>query len=82
MIILDSSFVIAYHNERDVHHLAAAQVMDPLLDGAWGESLLPEHVFLEVVTVLAARIGLAAAVDADFERVEGILVVPGTGTSY
>lgn len=64
MIVLDSTFVIAYHNERDLHHAAATQVMGPLLDGARGESLLPEYVFLEVVTLLAARLGLDAAVDA------------------
>lgn len=140
MIILDSSFLVAYHNRRDTHHAAAAQVMDRLLDGAWGESLLPEYVFLEVVTVLAARLGLDAAVgvgetllnarelefvpcselfletfdlfrrqssgalsfadaailaiarsrqathvatfDADFEDMEGVVVVPGSGTAY
>lgn len=63
MIVLDSSFLIAYHNERDVHHAAATEVMGPLLNGTWGELLLPEYVFLEVVTVLAARIGLDAAAD-------------------
>lgn len=36
--------------------------MGHLLDGAWGESLLPEYVFLEIVTVLAARLGTHSAV--------------------
>lgn len=61
--MLDSSFLVAFHNARDVHHRAAATAMEPLLEGAWGEILLPEHVFLEVVTVLAARRSLAAAVE-------------------
>ena len=61
MIILDSSFIIAYHNNRDVHHVAASTTMDEILSGKWGRSLLPEYVFLEVVTVLLARRGLATA---------------------
>lgn len=61
MIVIDSSFLIAYHNERDVHHWAAAEAMERLVGGAWGRGLLLEYVFLEVVTVLLARRGLAVA---------------------
>jgi hypothetical protein len=63
VIVLDSSFLIAFHNSRDVHHAQAALAMDRLLDGEWGRGLLPEYVFLEVVTVLAARVGLRVAVE-------------------
>lgn len=62
MVVLDSSFVIAFHNNRDAHHTAAGTVMEQLLAGEWGDALLPEYVFLEVVTVLAARRDLAVAV--------------------
>ncbi len=61
MVILDSSFLIAYHNARDVHHEKAAAVMKELLAGSWGRALLLEYVFLEVVTVLLARRGLETA---------------------
>lgn len=61
MIVLDSSFLIAHHNARDVHHAAAARAMTSLLQGQWGQALLLEYVFLEVVTVLLARRGLAVA---------------------
>ena len=61
MIVLDSSFLVAYHNARDVHHAAAARAMTSLLQGQWGQALLLEYVFLEVVTVLLARRGLAVA---------------------
>lgn len=60
MIVIDSSFLIAYHNLSDVHHSAAAKTMDKFLLGSWGQGLLLEYVFLEVVTVLMARRGLAA----------------------
>jgi predicted nucleic acid-binding protein len=62
MIILDSSFLVAYHNSRDAHHGAASEVLADLLNGKWGPLLLPEYVFLEVVTVLARRMDLETAV--------------------
>lgn len=61
MVVLDSSFVIAYHNARDVHHAGAVRAMDELTGGKWGRGLLLEYVFLEVVTVLLARRGLSVA---------------------
>jgi predicted nucleic acid-binding protein len=62
VIVVDSSFLVAYHNTRDAHHGAAGEVMERLLAGEWGEALLPEYVFLEVTTVLAARQSLESVV--------------------
>ncbi len=62
MVVLDSSFLIAFHNERDAHHEKARQGMTTFLEGHWGEGLLPEYVFLEVTTVLAMRRNLETAV--------------------
>ena len=62
MIVLDSSFLVAYHNEQDVHHSAATRVMGRVRNDEWGAALLPEYVFLEVTTVIAARLGLKEAV--------------------
>lgn len=64
MVVLDSSFLVAYHNTRDVHHGAAARAMVHLLAGKWGRALLLEYVFLEVITVLLVRRGLAVASEA------------------
>ena len=61
MVVLDSSFLIAYHNHRDVHHAEAARAMERVAAGEWGPALLLEYVFLEVVTVLLARRGLDVA---------------------
>lgn len=55
MIVLDSSFLIAFHNERDSQHQAACGLMAQFLTGKWGIGLLLEYVFLEVVTVLLVR---------------------------
>lgn len=62
MVVLDSSFLIAFHNERDAHHEAARKGMEAFLAGHWGDGLLPEYVFLEVTTVLAMRRDLETAV--------------------
>jgi len=61
MIVLDASFVVAYFNEDDTHHTAAAAAWPDVVDGKWGPALLPEYIFLEVVTVLASRKGLEKA---------------------
>ncbi len=61
MIVLDASFVVAYFNDGDIHHAAAAAAWPELVDGRWGPVLLPEYIFLEVVTVLASRRGLEKA---------------------
>ena len=61
MLVLESSFLVAYHNRRDVHHADAARAMERLVAGDWGEALLLEYVFLEVVTVLLVRRGLDIA---------------------
>jgi predicted nucleic acid-binding protein len=78
MIVLDSSFLVAYHNTRDAHHAAAARTMRRFLEGEWGRGLLLEYVFLEVVTVLHARRGrtLAAAVAALLLQASEIDFVP------
>ena len=55
MIVLDSSFLIGFHNERDMHHAAARRSMETFLRGEWGRGLLLEYVFVEVVTVLLLR---------------------------
>jgi len=61
VLILDSSFLIAFHNKNDVHHAAASRVMEDLLERENEQALLLEYVFLEVVTVLLARRDLAVA---------------------
>lgn len=61
MIVLDSSFLVGFYNERDAHHPAARGLMEKFLAGRWGQGLLLEYVFLELMTVLSARRDLAVA---------------------
>ena len=64
MIVLDSSFLIAFYNESDAHHQTASGLMQRFLAAEWGKGLLLEYVFLEVVTVLMLRLDLSAATHA------------------
>jgi predicted nucleic acid-binding protein len=61
VIVLDSSFIVAFHNERDAHHDPARGWMERFLQGEWGRGLLLEYVFLEVMTVLLVRRGIGVA---------------------
>lgn len=69
MIVLDSSFLIGFYNERDAHHAEARALMDRLLAGVWGRGLLLEYVFVEIVTVLLVRRDLSVAT-----RIGGLLL--------
>jgi predicted nucleic acid-binding protein len=61
VIVLDTSFLVAFHNSRDVHHAEARPLMNGLVAGKWGPALLLEYVFLEVTTVLLVRRNLNVA---------------------
>jgi predicted nucleic acid-binding protein len=40
VVVVDSSFLVAYHNRGDVHHVPAARGMARMLAGDWGAGLL------------------------------------------
>ena len=61
MIVLDSSVLVAYYNPADSQHSSAVTLMDDFGAGKWGRGVLLEYVYLEVVTVLLSRCGLAIA---------------------
>jgi len=73
VIVLDSSFLVGFYNERDAHDPTAHALMDQFLEQRWGRGLLLEYVFLEVLMVrrdlaVAARVGqmLLDAQELDF----------------
>lgn len=63
MIVLDTSFLVAYKNDRDDHHGRAMDVVEDLVGGRWGRVLLPEYVLAETATVLGGLVDLDAAVE-------------------
>jgi predicted nucleic acid-binding protein len=61
LIVVDSSFLIGFYNDRDAHHSVALDLMERFLAGTWGPGLLLEYVFLEIVTVLLMRRDISVA---------------------
>jgi predicted nucleic acid-binding protein len=81
VIVVDSSFLIGYHNERDAHHAAARGLMERFLAEEWGNGLLLEYVVLEVATVLLVRRNraVAAAVSRLLLEAQELEFVPCSG---
>lgn len=64
MIAIDSSFLVAVYNLRDVHHALAARTALRLQAGEWGPGLVLDYVFTETMNVLHRKAGLAVAAAA------------------
>lgn len=63
MIALDSSFLIANYNTKDVFHSPAVRAMDQLRSGTWGRAILLEYVFTETIGILKRKASTAKAVE-------------------
>jgi len=55
MILLDSSFIIAYFNEADVNHAKALRMAKDIDDGKYGPTVITDYIFDEVITVMLYR---------------------------
>jgi predicted nucleic acid-binding protein len=64
VIVLDSSVLIAFFNDRDVHNASAKQALRELDSGKWGKGLILEYVFVETVNVVKRRVSIPVALDA------------------
>ncbi|MBI2085470.1 MAG: type II toxin-antitoxin system VapC family toxin [Candidatus Aenigmarchaeota archaeon] len=56
MIILDSSFIIAYYNTADNNHNKAVEIMRDLRAGEYGDIFITDYLFDEIVTVAFVRL--------------------------
>ena len=52
MILLDSSFIVAYSNEADENHAKALQLAKDIDGGKYGAVAITDYIFDEVVTVM------------------------------
>lgn len=55
MILLDSSFLVAYVLDKDNHHSRSLSMMEKVKDGAFGTAYITDYIFDEVVTVIMAK---------------------------
>ncbi len=56
MIILDSSFIVAYYNTADSNHNKAIGIMKGLGAGEYGDIFITDYIFDETVTVAFVRL--------------------------
>ncbi|MEM3506206.1 MAG: PIN domain-containing protein [Candidatus Bathyarchaeia archaeon] len=56
MILLDSSFIIAYSNERDENHSKAIKIAKDIDKEIYGLPVINDYVFDEVITVMLFKI--------------------------
>jgi predicted nucleic acid-binding protein len=80
VIFLDSSAIIAFKNADDIHHKSAVQVFERIANGEYGQAVITEFIFSEVVTVLLLRVDLetAAAAGRVLEEAEEISILSGS----
>jgi|SRR3989344_5584148 len=55
MIFLDSSLIVADKIENDQHHKEAAKTMNDIATGKYGNPLISDYIFDEILTVIFSR---------------------------
>ena len=55
MILLDSSFLVAYVLDKDNHHDKSLALMEKIRRGQFGIAYITDYIFDEVVTVTMAK---------------------------
>lgn len=56
MILLDSSFIVAYLNRADLNHIKALQIVKDIDGGRYGSPAITDYIFDEVVTVMLFKV--------------------------
>lgn len=56
MILLDTSFIVAYYNIRDENHSKATEIMKELEEGKYGDLCITDYIFDECITVTFVRL--------------------------
>jgi predicted nucleic acid-binding protein len=56
MILLDTSFIVAFYNTRDENHQKAVRVMEEIVKEKYGEVLITDYIFDESITVIFIRL--------------------------
>ena len=56
-ILLDASFIIAFDNERDVHHNKTLPIWIKIANGEYGQYFISDYIFDEISGVSLRKIG-------------------------
>lgn len=61
MIVIDTSVLVAALAPKDKNHVRAQRLIAEIDDGVWGQPILPDWVFVEVLNFVRSRSGRAEA---------------------
>lgn len=55
-ILIDASVFCAYANLKDVHHSHSKQIIKDVVSGKYGDAVITDYIFDEIVTVVARKV--------------------------
>lgn len=61
-ILIDASVFCAYANLKDVHHSRSKQIIEDVVSGKYGDAVITDYIFDEIVTVVARKVHKEKAV--------------------
>lgn len=56
MILLDTSFLIAHYNDKNIHHTKTRAIMEEIKQQEYGEVYITDYIFDECATILPLRL--------------------------
>lgn len=63
-ILLDSGFICAFYNKRDVNHESAVALLQEIESNKFGALYITDYLFDETMTLIFSRIGIEEAITA------------------
>ena len=55
-MLIDASVFCAYANLKDVHHSHSKQIIEDVVSGKYGDAVITDYIFDEIVTVVARKV--------------------------
>ena len=74
-VLLDTSFIIAFDNERDVHHKNAAIMWIKIDKMNYGQYFISDHIFDEIIGVSLRKIGKEKTLDLCNRIIKSIPII-------
>ncbi len=83
MIILDTSFIVSYFNERDENHTKAVELMESIANLKFGPVHMTDFIFDETVTVSFIRLkNLVKAVEIGNYLLKSLRIIEVEKTDF
>lgn len=76
MILLDTSFLVSYYNEREENSIKANISMKDIIEEKYGEPAITDYLFDEFATVMLSRTGNLAKTIAVLNEIKNLKIIP------